>query len=272
MTDHIMAPAVPGGARLASRFLTFSAQFWFIVAAIGQWVFVFYVLYHYGTLAAAGTPEASKQAGMIVGDGLGNGLLFMHLALAVLIIGGGTLQLVPQIRDRFRAFHRWMGRTYITGSIATSLGGMYLIWTRDIPGGDLLAWAITGDGVLIMLFGVLAWKTALQKRYAAHRRWALRLFMVVSAVWFFRIGFMGWMMAMGGPVGVDTATLTGPFITFLAFGQYLVPLAFLELYFRAQQAGPAARYVMAGTLTILALMTAFGTFGAALGMWFPRMM
>ena len=38
---------------------------------------------------------------------------------------------------------------------------------------------------------------ARSRRITEHRRWALRLFMAASAVWFFRVGLMGWTMLTG---------------------------------------------------------------------------
>ncbi len=75
----------------------------------------------------------------------------------------------------------------------------------------------------------------------------------------------------GGPVGFDPKTFSGPFIDFLAFAQYLLPLALAESYFRAQRAGTLQRWGMAVVLGISALVTAVGIVGAAMGLWLPRL-
>jgi tetratricopeptide (TPR) repeat protein len=73
-----------------------------------------------------------------------------------------------------------------------------------------------------------------------------------------------------GPVGFDPRTLQGPFITFLAYGSYLVPLAVLELYLRAQRSGARGRLAMAGVLVTLTVAMGAGIFAATMGSWVPR--
>ena len=108
--------------------------------------------------------------------------------------------------------------------------------------------------------------------FRRHRRWALRLFMVVSAVWFFRIGLMGWLTINQGPVGIDFETFTGPFLNFLNFAQYLLPLAILEFYLRAREgSSPSAQWAVAATIAIATLLTAVGIFAATAGMWLPEL-
>src|SRR6185369_7494995 len=119
--------------------------------------------------------------------------------------------------------------------------------------------------------GAFGWSTALARDFVAHRRWMVRLFLAVGGVWFFRVGFMAWVGYHGGPVGFDPRTFTGPFLTFLSFAQTLLPLAVLELYFRAQESSrPGARLAMAATLVGLTIAMGFGIFVAANVMWVPR--
>jgi tetratricopeptide (TPR) repeat protein len=73
-------------------------------------------------------------------------------------------------------------------------------------------------------------------------------------------------------VGFDPTTFTGPLLTFLTFGAYLIPLGVLELYLLAQKSpGGGARMVMAAALVILTLVMAAGAGAAAFGEWIPRM-
>lgn len=267
------APVFPGivsATSLAERALRLSAQIWFLVAVTGQWIFLYYIVAFYGGAALQGG-EAGEGAGIIAGDTMGNLALGAHILLSVIIFVGGPLQLMPQVRNRFPRFHRLTGRTYLLSAVITSLAGLYLIWTRDIPGGLLMDVAISIDALLIIAFGVLALRSALARNFSNHRRWALRLFMVVSAVWFFRIGFMFWMAINQGPVGIDLETFTGPAVTFIAFGQYLIPLAALELYFFARkESGAFGKMATSLIILLLTLAMAFGIFAATMGMWLPR--
>jgi len=113
---------------------------------------------------------------------------------------------------------------------------------------------------------------AMDRRFALHRRWALRLFLAVSGVWFFRIGLTFWILLNQGPAGFDPETFTGPALTTLAFAQYLLPLAVLQLYFHAQdRGGSRGRTAMAASLFAATLLTAAGIFAASMMLWLPHL-
>jgi hypothetical protein len=170
----------------------------------------------------------------VPGDILGNLSIIFHVLIAIFIIGSGPLQLTPGIRNRFPLFHRYVGRGYIALACITSIAGLYLVWTRGVPGGMQGHIGISLDAVLILIFSTLTITYAIRRQFVRHRIWAMRLFMVVSAVWFFRIGLMFWFLATGG-AGIDPETFEGPFLTFMFFGQLVVPLLILEAYFYAQK-------------------------------------
>ena len=83
---------------------------------------------------------------------------------------------------------------------------------------------------------------------------------------------MLWVAINGGPVGFDVETFEGPFLSFWAFGQYLLPLALLELYFLARdKSGSVVRFLTAGLLFIATLGMALGIVVATMGMWLPTL-
>ena len=49
----------------------------------------------------------------------------------------------------------------------------------------------------------------------AHREWAIRLFLVVSGVWFFRVFLMLWLTINQGPAGFDIETFQGPALKYI---------------------------------------------------------
>jgi hypothetical protein len=258
----------------ANAALKAAAQFWFLVAVTGQLVFAGYVAVFYGRAVAQGNFAAWNDVmphGHIPGDTMGNLAVALHLVLAVMVIVGGALQLVPRIRHRAPAVHRWTGRIYILAAFAISLGGLYMVWVRGSVGDTSQHIAISLNAVLIMLCAAFALRHALARNFGAHRRWALRLFLVMSGVWFFRVGLMLWLLLNGGPAGFDPETFVGPFLTFLAFAQYLLPLAVLELYLRTQaRAGAPGRLAVAAGLFVLTVAMGVGIFVATVGMWLPR--
>jgi hypothetical protein len=259
----------------ADAALRASARFWFVVAVAGQWIFAFYVASVYGVSALRGHFETWNKTlgnGYIAGDPIGNSVLGGHLLFAAAVTFAGALQLVPQIRARFPAFHRWNGRVFVLVAFTQGVDGLYLALTgRNLVGGVLEHIGVDIDAGLIMLCAVMAWRYARARDFATHRRWALRLFLVANGVWFFRLGLWFWLFVNKGPVGFDPTAFSGPFIAFLVFAQYLVPLAVLELYLRAQARGSAPRRIAtAAGISVLTVAMGIGIFAAAMGQWLPR--
>jgi len=263
------------GERLAGRVLRGGAACWLGVAMLGQLLFAVYVAGFYGRAAMQGRPELWNRVlphGYAAGDTLLNFVLGLHLLFAAAITIGGVLQLIPPLRRRAPAFHRWNGRAYLLLAAATSAAGLVMVWTRGTVGDLSQHIAISLNGLLILLFAGIAWRHARAHRLDLHRRWALRLFLAVSGVWFFRVGLMFWLVANQGPVGFDPKTFTGPFLTFLAFAQFMLPLVVLEFYFRAQQrCEPRGKLVMAAALSVLTLIMGVGIAGAVAMMWLPHL-
>jgi uncharacterized membrane protein HdeD (DUF308 family) len=138
-------------------------------------------------------------------------------------------------------------------------------------GGDLTQHlGATVGAVLIWICAGTALHYALARNFRTHRRWALRLFMATSASWFYRIVFFLTLLIFRRPVGFDPATFTGPFPSFMSFGQFLLPLAVLEIYFRTQdRPGAGRRMAMAAGLFVLTLAMVAGLFAVTMAVWVP---
>lgn len=276
MSD-IALPArpLPLPRTLPRKALAAAAKFWFVLAASGHLIFLAYILsVFFPPIAAQGLQGLQGMhlpSGFRQGDTLGNLAAVAHVLLAAIIIGGGPLQLIPALRARFPSFHRWLGRSYLLAAVTSSIGGLYMLMTRGSVGGPLNHLSLALDAILIIIFAAMAVRHAVARRLREHRRWAMRLFMAASAVWFYRIGLMAWVMLTGG-IGVDFKSFTGPFLDVLGFAQYLLPLAMLEWYFRCtDRAGPGEQFCLAASLAGLTVIMGIGIFAATLGLWWPRM-
>jgi len=252
-----------------------SATTWFIVTAIGQWLFVAYILGYYGLRFAengvGGFAGTQLTNGFIAGDRMGNIALAIHILVAGLIIAAGQIQLMPAIRNKLPLLHRASGWFFMVASVIVSIAGLYLTWSRERVIGSLIQdLGVTGSGVLVILFVPIALYYAIKRNFAAHRRWALRLFMVVSAVWFLRLMIFGWFIATGG-IGIDSKTFTGPFLDVASFAQYLLPLAVLELYFWAcKPHNQRYQTAVASLIFVCCAMMAIGVFAIGSVAWFPK--
>nr|WP_299069135.1 DUF2306 domain-containing protein [uncultured Allomuricauda sp.] len=254
--------------------LNFSVQFWFIIAVLGQWIFAFYVASFYGGAAMEGDFMRWNRVlphGYIEGETMGNTAVAIHLLFAIIVMVGGPIQFVPQLRKFAPKFHRWNGRFYLGAAVLISLSGIYMVITKGTISGLVGDISVSLNGALILVFAYLTVTNAIKRRFEAHRKWALRLFLVMAGVWFFRVGLMFWLFINKGPVGFDPETFRGPFLVFLGFGQYLIPLLIVELYFMAQRKKQMVPKIFAAlTLLAFTIITALGTFAATMGMWLPR--
>jgi hypothetical protein len=176
----------------------------------------------------------------------------------------GVLQLWPRIRARAPRFHRWSGRLYLSMALVGALSALYLLMIRGHQPGTPLQHSISElNAVLILGFAVLALRYALARDFSAHQRWALRLFLVVSGVFFFRIEVFAWLMTVG-PVGFDPDSFQGPVLNLFGFLQYALPLALLEGYFRSLRVGGAGKFLMAASLSLAAVIMLVGMFSFAM--------
>lgn len=257
---------------VADTALRAAARFWFVVTLVSQLVFAFAVASFYGLTALRGDYHAWKFTnGYVPGVTKGNWAVVMHVTSAAIVMLAGAVQLVPQVRNRFPAFHRWDGRIYMLTAVALSVAGLYMTWIRGSVGDIPQHLGSTLNAVLICLCSAMALRYALARDFKTHRRWALRLYLVVSASLFIRAGLFLSLFLNHGPFGFDPTTFRGPFLTFLSFAQYLVPLAVLEIYLRAQnRSGALRRLATAGMLFVLTLVMGAGLFAVAMAQWVPQ--
>jgi hypothetical protein len=254
--------------------LNAAAKLWFLVAVAGQGTFVYYITAFYAAPTLQGHFEAWRRntsliTGYVAGDRMGNLAFAGHVLMAALVTASGALQLLPGVRARAPAFHHWNGRAYVLTAFLMALGGIWLVWVR---GTYLNLFGVASSTILALLIMVCAGMTvrsAIARRLDSHHRWALRTFLVVNGVWFQRIGYMTWIILNRGPVGIGDH-MDGPFDIFWGFGEFMIPLAVLELYFRSRDAAPTpAKGAMAAALLALTGLMAVGIVGAWLFMWRP---
>lgn len=260
----------------AERLLRASAVLWYGVAVAGLWAFGLYIAALYGVGLLGGDLNRWNRVlpeghGYVAGDLRGNLALGAHLSLALIVTLGGALQLVPQIRARAPWLHRWNGRLFVVAAVVAAGSGLFIALTRGAVAGIYMTLGNALNAALVLTFATRAWRAARARAFIDHRRWALRLFVVINAVWFYRLGMMLWFAVHKAPVG-HTAAFDGPFDIFLAFAHVLLPLAILELYLAAGARGGArAKGAMAALMLVLSLATAAGILLVVMGMWLPRL-
>jgi hypothetical protein len=252
-----------------------SARVWFAAAAVGQGLFAAYILAFYGRTGLAHdfarwSPPLTR--GIVAGDPVNNAALVAHLALAFVLLVCGPLQFLRALRERFPRLHRWNGRVYLSSALVVATGGFYMLFVHGTLGDRWQHLGIALNGALLIFCAAQAWRRARAREFAAHQRWAMRAFLLVSGVWFFRVAFSFWVgIHDGAAVGFDFRTFSGPALTTISFAQSLVPLAVYEFYRwslrRSAQLPPLA---ISALLAVLTVAMMYGTFRAFVMLWLPR--
>lgn len=247
---------------------------WGGLVFIGQWFFAAYIFAQFvlpwfdGSISPRTFSHMIK--GYVKGDNTGNAVMLVHLLPVFILSGFGVLQLVPQLRRRWPRFHLWNGRLFLVIGLLGAISGLWLTWGRNARLSDVGALGITLNGLLIPIAVALAWYYARQQNFSLHMRWALHAFILINAVWTFRLMLMGWFLINQGPNG-NNASLDGPADITFSYLCYLLPMAVIELYCWAKKSTSAVKAGLLNTSLIFMLMiTAVGVSGAAMLMWFPR--
>lgn len=253
----------------ASTYLIQAGRVWFIVATIGLYAFGIYVSLFYATTAATNHFEIWNKylySGIIPGDWLGNIFLVLHILVASIFLFGGPLQFMPFVRNRFRRFHRILGRVYLTLAVLISLTGVIMTF-QGKSFGSLFLQAATGlSAIYIWWFAAMTIINARKKDFRAHRQWALRLFMISNGVWFIRVWPSAWHVLDNGNFGLYPENV-------VAFFTYILPLQLilLELYFWAlKKKQPLLQWA---TVIVIYLFTAImiaGIYGTISKMWLSK--
>lgn len=258
-----------------ARLLRAATTAWATTAVFGQLWMAVYIVVLYGGSAWRGDLATWNRVlphGLDDGATMSNAVLVSHLAAAAVIYVAGGLQLLPWLRRHAPRVHRWSGRVFLVGAVTIALGGASMKLLHGGFGDVPQEAALLTAAALILWFAVQAYRTARARRFDAHRRWALRLWLAMGTVWFLRLGVFGWLVVNGGrAVGFDAESFSGPALAVIVWASVLVPQALLHAWFRAQAAPTAARAGgLAAALAVLTLATLAGIGVEAMAMSWPR--
>lgn len=252
-----------------------SQKICFITLLFSQLIFVSYLAAGYGfTGLSEGLSQWNRfnETAYVSGDVLGNAMYASHVLLAIIMIVGGSLQLIPSIRNRFASFHRYNGRLFVLLACTISLAGMYLITVRGTVGNTLMHSLTFFSGAMVLVSSFFAVSAARRRKFSLHQRWALHLFLAANGVLFFRLFIFAWMIVFG-IVGINTKDFTGPTVVSVSFLSYVAPHIFIQLLWFAQKRRQTWLLVLLTALLILiAVVFLIGLFGLAVGRWYPVIM
>ena len=108
-------------------------------------------------------------------------IIMGHVAGGALALLTGPFQLWAAFRNRYRRTHRVMGRVYVS---ATSVGALcaLVLATTTAP---IVNWPYALSLHMLasvwLASGLLAWRSAVQKRFKQHEEWATRSYIATVA-------------------------------------------------------------------------------------------
>ena len=119
--------------------------------------------------------------------------LWIHAAAASTALLVAPLQFIARLRKRFPRIHRITGRLYVVACVIGGLTGLPLAW--GATAGPI---ATAGFGILAILWlwtTMVAWRLAVDGRFAEHRRWMIRSIALTAAGIMLRI-YLGIMLTL----------------------------------------------------------------------------
>lgn len=151
----------------------------------------------------------------------------LHISLAPVALLLGSLQLLPNLRSKQPAYHRWAGRLYGIAVLIAGIAGM--IVAVGAEGGII---ASSGFGLLAILWLYVTAKGinhARAREFKKHRQWMLRSFALTFAGVTLRLELLGFMFA-----GFEYTEAS----IYLAWTAWLPNLLFIEWWLRRHPQAP----------------------------------
>jgi len=111
--------------------------------------------------------------------------LYIHIAFGAPALLIGFVQLLPQLRARWRALHRWLGRTYIVCCLVSGVAGLFI--ATGTMAGPVATAGFAGAAIVSLICAAQAWRMALARRFDDHREWVIRSYSVIFAAVTLRI-------------------------------------------------------------------------------------
>jgi hypothetical protein len=144
---------------------------------------------------------------------------YTHIASGPVSLILGLILVSEQFRRRFPTWHRSLGKTQ--GALVLLLLAPSGLWLASYAEtGFVAAWGFSMLAILTATCVLMGWQSAVKKRFAEHRRWMWRCFLLLcSAVVLRLIGGL----ATVTNVGVDWS------YPFAAWASWLLPLMAFEL-------------------------------------------
>lgn len=150
---------------------------------------------------------------------------YVHLVSGPITLILGTLLVIDAFRTTFPGWHNRLGRIQgmcVLGFMTPS--GLYMAFYAEA--GPIAAVGFVFLALITAACMILGWRTAMQRKFAAHRRWMWRSYtLMCSAVVIRIVGGFGAVMGIDAPWVYQTS----------AWMSWIAPLVVFELVERVQR-------------------------------------
>lgn len=123
--------------------------------------------------------QAGGEPPVIAGNLFRNPWLLVHIAGAATALLIGPVQFSSRLRARVPAFHRVIGRAYVVSCLVGGTGGFVLALGAST--GLISTIGFGSLAIASIVTTSLAWRRAMQGRFAEHRAWMIRSFALTLA-------------------------------------------------------------------------------------------
>ena len=125
--------------------------------------------------------------------------LLVHIGAMMLAVVTGPFQFLRSLRERHLAFHRALGRVYVTSALVGALGGLYLAQFSASGAVSDVGFTLLGSGVLIATtYALVRIRTG---NVQSHREWMTRSYALIFAAVTLRLYLPFLEAAFGEQVG-----------------------------------------------------------------------
>ncbi len=173
------------------------------------------------------------------GAQLSNLGIFAHMMTGAILTLAAPLQVIPQVRRAWPRVHHLSGYAILLAALVTGISGLTYILLQGTIGGPLMSFGFGLYGMLMLLCAAQTLRHARARRFALHRAWALRLFVLAIGSWLYRVHYTLWYIATEG-AGMQP-DFSGWFDQIQIFAFFLPYLVLVEVWLRHRPLGSLRR-------------------------------
>jgi len=212
------------------------------------WIFSIPFIYHAFLIGFDFASDGQSEAGVFTTQNPRAALYLIawHMMLGATMNFLAPFQVHLGLTRKNKSWHRWVGVTTLAiGFFGATVGSLYFSLYQDVNFGTqnhaefpvYQAGGMYGVVMFYILFKCV--QSLVQKRYVAHKEWAIRFMIVAVGSWLARIITGWWVMLFVGAASMDsTIAVDESFIQISSsWGFYLLPLAIYEIYLRLKRSG-----------------------------------